>query len=177
MKKPFGAYRYGAAVMVGLLAAVAAVAASFPARYRYEVATTPPGCALGSCVAAQACSANVCNASAPSSATDGMGLGGCVGAKLTICAASGQTLSGTGTMFAWLFKATAGGGAGLWARHQLDMAVPAAASGNRCFTFDDIALFTQIGDRLRYTAGSVGVSGGSTLDVMLECQLGTAGTP
>lgn len=136
-----------------------------PYTYRYEMVTCPDGSNPGMCIAAQTCSVGSCSGTAPSGPNEGMILFGVVSYRLTICAAAGQTLSGGGTVLAYRYD----GAEGLWPpNHYLDQAVPSTASGQRCHTFPDFIVIGGQTGRVRFVASSVTVSGGTTLDVLLE---------
>src|SRR4051812_46307439 len=69
---------------------------------------------------------------APTLATEGMSLVGVKGFRVSICAQSGQTLSGAGSLRAYLYHSDAA----LWMRNpSLDLSVTAA--GVRCQAFPD----------------------------------------
>lgn len=151
---------------VGLAALFGVVLSAwgFPSRFKYEMAVCPTGSQLA-CIAAQACSAGTCNGTAPSTSLEGMSLSGVSGYRLTVCAASGQTLSGAGSMQSYAWNSAEQ----LWARDPgLDQNV--TASGKQCQTFPDFKTGLQY-DRVRFVASGVTVSGGSTLDALLEAQL------
>jgi len=143
--------RLGCLVMLVALAAFA-----LPDRYSYEWATGGN---------AQPCSAGVCTRSDPTLATEGMSLASVSGYRLKICAVSGQTLTGAGTMKAWAYDADEG----VWTRAKdLDQAV--TESTKRCQSFPDFLSGTQR-DRVLFAASGVTVSGGSGLDVLIAGQL------
>lgn len=145
------------------LVVVAAVAVAAPFTYKYEMASCPGWTVANNCIAAQACSAGSCSGTAPSTSTEGMSLGGVGGFRLSICAASGQTLSGTGTMQAYDYVVAEG----LWSRDVgLDQTVTATG---RCQTFPDFIVGGRF-DRVRFVSSAVTVSAGTTLDVILDGQ-------
>lgn len=134
-----------------LLSAIAAAAA--PTRTANETAAGSN---------AQACSAGSCTRAAPSASTEGLFLTGLTGYRLEICAAAGQTLSGAGTMKAYLYDYTAA----LWMpAPALDQ--PVTASGTRCTPFVDFNLTIRFDARVLFAASGVTVSGGTGLDVYL----------
>lgn len=148
-----------------------AALAGWPARYYWEMASCPAGSG-SNCVAAQSCSAGSCTGTAPTtSSTQGLSTSGLTAFSLAICAVSGQTLSGAGSMQAYVYRY----GTGLWARAPaLDQPVPASCASNRCCAFADMATGVQT-DRVYFMASAVTVSSGSTLDVMLDGQPVVAG--
>jgi len=116
---------------------------------------------------AQTCNAGTCaRASAPTSNAEGANISSANGYRLSICAASGQTLSGAGTMQAyWCDTLTA-----LCYRNPLnDQNVTGAVSGQRCVTWPDfqIAAITGNPDSVVFAASAVTVNGGSALTVQL----------
>lgn len=134
-----------------------------PYTYRYEMAACPTGANPGMCIAAQPCSAGVCNGIAPSGPSEGMQLYGVAAYRLTTCAAVGQTLGGVGTLLAYRYD----GAEGVWIRNpSLNQAV--SASGERCQVFPDFVLPGNQSGRVRFVASGVTVSDGTTLDVLLE---------
>lgn len=142
---------------LGVVLLVATAAFALPDRYSYEWATSST---------AQACSAGVCTRAAdPTANTEGMNLAGVAGYRLKICAASGQTLTGAGTMKAWTYDADEG----VWTRGKdLDQAV--TESTKRCQTFPDFVVPVH-SDRVLFAASGVTVSGGAGLDVLLRGEL------
>lgn len=84
------------------------------------------------------------------------------GFRVSVCATSGQTLSGAGTLQAWLLDERSG----LVMRNPgLDMAI--SASGTRCQVFPDIRSVMVSSGRVIYAASGVTVSGGATVDVQI----------
>lgn len=143
-----------ARVLLLLSVLVAAVAAAHSFRYSYEWASSGT---------AQPCTAGTCTRADPTSATEGMSLAGVPGFRLTICAASGQTLSGAGTMKAWVYHPDEAA----WARNaDLDQTV--TVSGKRCQVFPDFLTGVPNNNRVLFAASSVTVSGGSGLDVLVD---------
>lgn len=98
---------------------------------------------------------------APTSAADGLDLAKVRGYRVTICAASGQTLTG-GALQAWYYEPIQQ----LWSRASstLDETVP---SGTRCKTFDDVETLVRFG-RVLYATSAVTVSGGTTVTVRID---------
>ena len=109
----------------------------------------------------QACVAGSCTRAAPTVAAEGLDLGGAKGIRLSVCAASGQTLSGAGTMRAWYYSPKAA----KWMRNPgLDFVV--TASGVQCQVFPDLlATVNQDGSKVIWAADAVTVSGGAALVV------------
>ena len=133
-----------------------------PYTYKYEMSTCPTGAISSNCIAAQTCSGNSCGTGVlPTSTMDGMLLGGVSKYRLTVCAASGQTLSGAGTMQSFTFSTAEG----VWDRGNSDANV---TTTQRSQSFDFVVGLRF--DRVRYVANAVTVSGGATLDVLLEGQ-------
>lgn len=107
--------------------------------------------------AATTCGSTTCSGSAPSAASDGVALQAATGLRLRLCADSGQTLSGAGTLSAYVRDETDG----LWTRvPALDKTVPASASGLRCVGWDENAVLLPYGATVYVPAG-VTVSGGN----------------
>src|SRR5512134_3082044 len=84
--------------------------------------------------ATTSCGSTTCSGSAPTGSTDGASLQQATAIRVRLCAASGQTLSGAGTLAVYVRDETDG----LWARvAALDKTVPASASGLRCIGWDE----------------------------------------
>lgn len=148
-----------------LLAMPSWAAWTAPYTYRYEMAACPDGANPGMCIAAQACAAGSCSGTAPTTGpNDGMMLYGVVSYRLTICAVSGQTLSGAGTMLAYRYD----GALELPWVPNAGLNQPVTASGSRCTTFPDFLVVGAQPGRVRFVASGVTVSGGATLDVLLD---------
>jgi len=113
----------------------------------------------------QACAAGSCTrASAPASTAEGASLSGVDGYRVSICAASAQTLSGAGTMQGWWCDSVSS----LCYRNTgLDQTV--SASGVRCATFPDFKVsdITSNFDSVVFASSGVTVSGGSALTVRI----------
>lgn len=138
------------AVVLTLLAilitmgALVADAQTLPGRVRRFSATTT-------------CGSTTCSGTAPSAASDGVGLQTGTGLRIRLCADSGQTLSGAGTLSAYVRDETDG----LWSRvPALDKTVPGGASGLRCVGWDENAVLLPYGATV-YVPASVTVSGGN----------------
>lgn len=92
----------------------------------------------------------------PSSGTDGMLIQTSRGFRVSVCADSGQTLSGAGTLKAWWYHPSAL----VWMRNpSLDLTV--SASSVRCQVFPDQRITAFIGGRIIYAASAVTVSSGT----------------
>lgn len=162
-------------LLLAALAAGVAIASTYPQRYKWQMATCPAGTGydesyVAQCAAAQVCSAGTCTTAAPATtATQGMSLLQLKAFRLSICAASGQTLSGAGTMSAYVYQS----GEGRWLPDPgLNQTVTATT---RCQAFPDF----QVGgsfDRVQFVATGVTVSGGLTLDVLLDGQIDQSST-
>lgn len=102
---------------------------------------------------------------APSAATEGMLLTRVAGYRVSICAASGQTLSGAGSLQAYYFDPARE----VWIRNPtLDRSV--TVSGSRCQAFPDATTLVRFG-RVLYATSSVTVSGGTTVTVRIDAYL------
>lgn len=132
-------------LLAALLLAAAVPALALPSRYLYQT--------------------QALTQAAPSLSTDGMSLGDVLGFRVSVCAASGQTLTGGGTLRAWLYHTDAG----LWMRNpSLDLTV--SASGVRCQVFPDAQPVVLLSHRVYFASDTVTVSGGTTLDVRIDAQ-------
>ena len=95
---------------------------------------------------------------APTLSTEGVSLGSARGLRVTLCAASGQTLSGAGALRAYYSPSGT-----IWSRNSgLDLAVPGDAAGKACWTFPDVEVLVRTG-RVLFAADGVTVSGGTTV--------------
>lgn len=148
-----------------------------PGEFKYEMSTCPPGTGTIGCVAPPSCTAGTCTAAVPTGTTAGMALNNTAYFTLTVCAATGQTLLGAGSMDAYVYKFNAAGGTGAWTRAKgLDKAIDVtstscAGAACQCDTFADVQTGFR-GDRIRYVPDGVTVSGGTSIDVILEGQSG-----
>lgn len=110
---------------------------------------------------------------APSAVTDGMFLKDVVGYRLTVCAASGQTLSGAGALRAWYYSYESG----VWGRNPtLDQtitvtATSCAGAACRCQTFPDFEVVANQGGRVLFATDAVTVSGGTTATVRIHANV------
>lgn len=106
---------------------------------------------------ATTCAGSPCSGAAPSAASDGISLQYATGLRLRLCADSGQTLSGAGTLSAYVRDETDG----IWTRvPALDKTVPASASGLRCVGWDENVVQLPYGAAV-YVATGVTLSGGN----------------
>lgn len=113
----------------------------------------------------QTCTAGTCSRSAPASTAEGMELGMVQGFRLMVCAPAGQTLSGAGTMQAWLCDAAKG----VCARNpDLDKSV--TASSVQCQVFPDftVGVVPWTDKSVVFAANGVTVSSGTPLTVYLD---------
>lgn len=100
---------------------------------------------------------------APTTATEGVSLLQVRGFRVAICAAVGQTLSGAGTLQAWVYQAKAQ----VWMRNpSLDLtisvtATSCAGAACRCQVFPDQRVPVLYAHRVLYAANAVTVSGGT----------------
>ena len=137
-------------VAVAMLALASAV-------YAY----TPPGNVLRATLSTE-CASSPCSGTAPSADTDGRSIAQSRSVSIRLCAASGQTLSGGGTLdvYAWDEDDE------LWAiSPELAITVPAAASGQRCaIVMTDAEVLLGFG-RVAVVPNAVTFSGGSSLAV------------
>lgn len=104
---------------------------------------------------------------APAAATEGISMLRVQGFRVSVCATNGNTLSGTGSLQAWLYNPAAD----LWMRNPgLDLQV--TASGVRCQVFPDFSVSTVApasGEfRTVFATSAVTVSAGTTVDVRID---------
>lgn len=113
----------------------------------------------------QTCTAGSCTGSAPTSAAVGANLAWVDGFRLRVCAAAGQTLSGAGTMQAYLCDAVK---QACYRNSGLDQAV--TTSGVQCVTFPDFkaTYITELADTVEFVASGVTVSGGAGLTMEIQ---------
>ena len=111
----------------------------------------------------------------PSTTADGMALGGVRSFRITVCAASGQTLSGAGSVQMWLYDPVAA----LWTRNPgLDQtitvtATSCAGAACQCQAFPDlVAGNNNMGFRVEPYLNAVTVSGGANVTVRIAACLG-----
>jgi hypothetical protein len=105
-------------------------------------------------------------------ATDGVSLDGVSGYSVTVSAASGQTLSGGGSVQCCVYKAVSSTGAPGPAPTKRWMACDAAfhftpAASVRDYTAPEFEALVG-GGRLYYRAAAVTTSGGTTLDITIQ---------
>ncbi len=101
---------------------------------------------------------------APTLVTEGMSIHGVPGYRVSVCAESGQTLSGTGYLRAYAWHPVAA----LWMRNpSLDYTVSATAT--RCQVFPDLQVAAQPeGWRVLFAADTIAVSGGTTVTTRID---------
>lgn len=102
---------------------------------------------------------------APNATTHGFPLDNARAVRVTLCAASGMTLSGAGTLESWYLKP--GGLATDWSLGNVTLTVPAGAAGKRCTTFPDAEVYVRAGRGL-WATKAVTVSGGTTVEVAID---------
>lgn len=121
-------------------------------------AQTAPGTVLRNPSFSTTCGASPCTGSAPTLSTDGRTLVNGSGVKVRLCADSGETLSGAGTMDVYAYDEDDG----LWALvPSLALTIPAAASGARCvYVLEDRATTVPTG-RVAIVPNAATLSGGN----------------
>lgn len=99
----------------------------------------------------------------------GMDLAGVEGARIAVCPTSGQSLTGTGTLRAYLYDPAIGE----WMYDpDLDLSVSkATTTANRCRVWPDWVTGVRGNGRVLYAPDTVGVSGGTTVTVYLSGQV------
>ena len=108
--------------------------------------------------------------SAPTESTDGVALlssGGAPvrGYMVSVCAATGETLSGGGFLRAWVYSPLAGE----WMRNEdLDLEVKAKVAGKKCRAWPDERVGYLRNRRVLYALDGLLVSGGTTGTVRIE---------
>jgi len=102
--------------------------------------------------------------SAPTLSTEGEPLDNVYSYRIILCANSGQTLSGGGTLQMWHYNTSTG-----WARNSgLDLTV--TATSVRCQAFPDVLVGPPYG-RFLAAPNAVTVSGGTTPTVRYEMEI------
>ena len=110
---------------------------------------------------------------APTSATTGMNLYQVKGFRISVCAPSGATLSGAGTIDIYNRNGTTG----LWefnkALQQTVNVTATSCSGApcRCQVFPDFLQTARLGSQLLPAANGVTVSAGTTVDIYVQAWL------
>ncbi len=100
---------------------------------------------------------------APSTdATEGLSLDRVVAYQVTVCAETGRTLSGAGTLDAYWYNPTLL----KWVKNP-GLALSVTASAVRCMTFPQSTVGSPQG-RVLYAANGVTISGGTTVDVRVD---------
>lgn len=106
----------------------------------------------------------------PTLASEGMDLGNIDGFRVSVCAASGQTLSGGGNLNAYLYNYDTA----LWQRNPgLDWAISVTATSCsgalcRCQVFPDQVVAAALGSRVLYAPNAVTISSGTTVVVRID---------
>lgn len=102
--------------------------------------------------------------SAPSATTDGYSLGDLVTYQMSVCAQSGATLSGAGTLQAYVYSSAQAA----WTRSPaLDLTVNVSAATAQCQAWLNLPVYVHSG-RIKYVPNAVTVSAGTTVSVALE---------
>lgn len=108
---------------------------------------------------------------APSAGTvgSGMSLAGVYGARVSLCPAAGQTLTGEGTLRAYYWHNSVG----TWMRNpDLDLSVGSATTtANPCRVWPDWTTGVRGGGYVLYATDAVGVSGGTAVVVRVDGQV------
>jgi hypothetical protein len=100
----------------------------------------------------------------PAAATDGMSLEDVGGFRVMVAAEATRTLSGAGTLKAWLYDPDVG----LWMRNDdLDLSLVGIPSSQRAIAFPDFTVEVPEG-RVLFAADSVTVSAGTTVTVYIK---------
>jgi hypothetical protein len=100
--------------------------------------------------------------SAPTATTDALKLNGVIGFRLTVCATSGNTLTG-GTLRAYVYSSSLG----LWSRNpDLDQTI--GTPTHRCRHFADQSVVAGNNDWVKYVTDAVTVSAGTTVTVSIS---------
>lgn len=145
-----------------LLLLVPLLAAACAAQKVGAITVTPVGFYTSLYEETQTCTAGTCAGTTPSSTAVGASMAWVNNYRLRVCAASGQTLSGAGTMQTWFCDVTSR----LCYRDPgLDQGV--SVSGQQCQLFPDLTVgyITPAADTVEYVASGVTVSGGAALTV------------
>ena len=108
------------------------------------------------------CTGTTCTRTAPTLATEGMGLGLVEAYRITLCAAAGQTLAGAGTLEVRLWDPSATA----WARHGTTLE---PIAGQRCVTWDDVPVAARLRThRVAVIPVGITVSGGADVTVRIH---------
>lgn len=99
----------------------------------------------------------------------GMPLTNVIAARISLCPAAGQTLTGTGNLRAYLWHPSAA----TWMRSpDLDLAVgTATTSANPCRVWPDSQTGLRTAGNVLYATDTIGVSGGTTVTVRIDGQV------
>lgn len=136
MKRLVEAWKYGVVlpisagiVGIGATCYLVAITLVWIATPSQAMAQTAPGTVLRNPSFITTCGGSPCTGTAPTLTTDGRTLVNGSGVRVRLCADSGQTLSGAGTLDVYFFDEDDS----LWALvPSLAITVPAGASGDRC---------------------------------------------
>ncbi len=102
---------------------------------------------------------------APTLVTEGLNLRGVVGFRVTVCANATRTLSGAGSLRAYVWD----NNLLRWIRNPgIDLSV--SSSAMRCMAFPDVETVAASG-RVLYAADGVTVSAGTTVDVQIKASV------
>lgn len=128
------------------------------------MAQTPAGNVFRIPEQTTSCAASPCSGSAPSASTDGRNVAQGRAISVRLCAASGQTLSGAGTLDVYAYDEDDG----LWSLNPaLAITMPASASGRRCImVLDDREVLVGFG-RVAIVPNAVTISAATTLSVKI----------
>lgn len=99
----------------------------------------------------------------------GMSLTGVYGARVSLCPAAGQTLTGAGALRAYYWHNSAG----TWMRNpDLDLSVGSATTtANPCRVWPDWTTSVRGGGFILYASDGIGVSGGTAVVVRVDGQV------
>jgi hypothetical protein len=103
--------------------------------------------------------------SAPSASTEGLSLNCVDGFCVVVEAPSGQTLSGAGTLQAYIWDPLLNAGAGAWARMPAGDKSVTGTAARQAFAADEV--LSGRGGRVIYIPSSVTVSSGTTCTVYI----------
>lgn len=101
---------------------------------------------------------------APTLVTEGLSLRDVAGFRVTVCAEATRTLSGAGTLLAYVWD----NALAAWVRNKpLDLALASVETGVRCAAFPDFETTVASG-RVLYATSAVTVSAGTTATVQIK---------
>jgi hypothetical protein len=132
------------------------------------VAQTPTGNVFRLPEQTTTCVGSPCSGAAPSGATDGRNIAQARAISVRLCAASGQTLSGAGTLDVYLYDEDDG----LWSLAPLsEIEVPADCASKRCCeVLEDRDVLVGFG-RVAVVPNAVTVSAATTLSVKIKIRV------